>query len=245
MEFRNASHEDGEAMREIATRSLEASYSLSPGTIENAVRQWYGDDSLEEKIDREDGLLLVGELDGGPVAFTESVLIENDDRTTADLLWLHVHPNYRGQGFGADLFEETRDRLHEAGAADLRGRVLSINEAGNTFYKQRGFEKAGEGEIEIDGRTHTEILYVEAEPTGLQPVTTDDDTTVYVDRDDIDQGSIGAFHTVYSDEERDELYGYYCGKCDNLANAMDAMGRIECDNCGNSRKPTRWDAAYL
>lgn len=245
MEFREATREDGEAIREIAERSLEASYSLSPGTIENAVDQWYSEEELAEKLDQSDTLLIVGEHDGEPVGFTESALIEDDDRTTADLLWLHVHPDYRGQGYGDELFEETRERLREAGAADLRGRVLSINEAGNTFYKKRGFVRAGEGEIEIDGRTHTEVLYVEAEPTGLQPITAEDGTTVYVDRDDVERGSIGAFHTVYMDEGRENLYGYYCGKCDTLANAMDAMGRIECDNCGNSRKPTRWDAAYM
>jgi ribosomal protein S18 acetylase RimI-like enzyme len=245
MEFREATSDDGDAVREIAERSLEASYSLSPGTIQNAVRQWYGADELEAKLDQDGGLLLVCEFEGEVVAFTESALIENDDRTVADLLWLHVHPDYRGQGIGDELFEATRDRLRDRGAADLRGRVLSINEAGNTFYKKRGFERAGEGEIEIDGRTHTEVLYVEAEPTGLQPVTGEAGTTVYVDRDDVERGSIGGFHTVYVDEDRDELYGYYCGKCDTLANAMDAMGRIECDNCGNSRKPTRWDAAYM
>jgi len=26
---------------------------------------------------------------------------------------------------------------------------------------------------------------------------------------------------------------------------MDAMGRMECGTCGNQRRPTRWDSAYL
>jgi hypothetical protein len=26
---------------------------------------------------------------------------------------------------------------------------------------------------------------------------------------------------------------------------MDSMGRIVCNNCGNKRKATRWDASYL
>jgi len=51
--------------------------------------------------------------------------------------------------------------------------------------------------------------------------------------------------TSGGDEGRSDRYGYYCGNCDRLANAMDSMGRVECNECGNARKPTRWDAAYL
>jgi ribosomal protein S27AE len=50
---------------------------------------------------------------------------------------------------------------------------------------------------------------------------------------------------VFAEEEVDDRYGYFCSNCNTLANAMDSMGRIECDSCGNVRKPLRWDAAYL
>jgi hypothetical protein len=26
---------------------------------------------------------------------------------------------------------------------------------------------------------------------------------------------------------------------------MDSMERLECNDCGNQKKPVRWDAAYL
>jgi ribosomal protein S18 acetylase RimI-like enzyme len=243
MEVRAATPDDQEAVMEIAERSLEASYTLSPQTIEGTVHQWYDEAEYTEKVDREDMLFLLAEHEGEAVAFTETVI--HDDETGADLLWLHVHPDYRGEGIGSDLFDAVRDRLHDRGITQLRGRVLSMNEVGNTFYKQRGFEKVGEGEVEIDGSPYTEALYLEAEPEGLEPRTTDDGQTVYIDHDDVDEGSAGPFHVVYVDEAREEKYGYHCGKCDSLANAMDAMGRIECGECGNSRKPTRWDAAYM
>jgi len=243
MEVREATLDDQSAIQEIAERSLQASYTLSPQTIEGTVHQWYDDEEYTEKLDREDMLILVAEDGGDAVGFTEVVV--HDDEAGADLLWLHVHPDHRGGGIGSDLFEAVRSRLQDRGIPQLRGRVLSMNEIGNAFYDDHGFEKVGEGEVEIDGRTYTEALYVEAEPTGLQPITTPEGQTVYVDNDDVDQGSIDVFHVVYNDEARTEQYGYYCGKCESLANAMDAMGRIECDTCGNSRKPTRWDAAYM
>ncbi|WP_245626069.1 DUF5816 domain-containing protein, partial [Haloparvum sedimenti] len=38
--------------------------------------------------------------------------------------------------------------------------------------------------------------------------------------------------------------GFYCGNCGSLDTAMDTMGRIECNECGNIRKPEEWDAAH-
>ena len=243
MEVRAATPDDQRAVMEIAERSLQASYTLSPGTIEGTVQQWYDDEDYAEKVERDDMLFLLVELEGEPVGFTETVI--HDDENGADLLWLHVHPDYRGEGIGSALFDAVRDRLREMDISQLRGRVLSMNEIGNTFYQDKGFEKVGEGEVEIDGSPYTEAIYLEAEPEGLEPRTTESGQTVYIDYDDVDPGSMEPFHGVYTDQDRDEKYGYHCGKCDSLANAMDAMGRIECSECGNSRKPTRWDAAYM
>jgi len=242
MEVREATVDDQDAIREIAKRSLEASYSLSPQAIESGITQWFGQDEFAEKVADDDILLFVAEVDGEPVAFSENALLGDGE---ADVLWLHVHPDYRGEGIGSDLFETAQERLADHGVTHLRGRVLSINQAGNVFYQNMGFEKVGEGEVRIDDSPYTEAIYLESEPEGLQPLTTDDGETVYVDHDDVDRGSVANFHVVYTDQDREEKYGYHCAKCDSLANAMDSMGRIECGNCGNSRKPTRWDASYM
>jgi ribosomal protein S18 acetylase RimI-like enzyme/ribosomal protein S27AE len=241
MDVRRAELSDAEAIRAVARRSLEASYTLSPQTIEGAVTQWYADDTLAEKLEDGDRLVLVAERDGEVVGFTESQIVEDGE---GDLLWLHVDPDFRGEGIGKSLFGATRDRLTDIGADRLRGRVLRDNPTGNTFYEDVGFVKAGEGTVTIDGTDYVENLYVE-EPGRMDTVTTEDGEEVYVDHDDVDRGSVAPFMTVYSDSERTNRYGYFCSNCGNLANAMDAMGRIECPTCGNQRKPTRWDAAYL
>jgi len=72
-----------------------------------------------------------------------------------------------------------------------------------------------------------------------------EDGTVYAAYNERDHGSTGPFYIVYSDPERTERYGYVCGACSSLAVSMDAMGRVECSDCANSRKPMDWDAAYL
>ncbi|UPV74325.1 DUF5816 domain-containing protein [Halorussus limi] len=78
----------------------------------------------------------------------------------------------------------------------------------------------------------------------MDATTTTDGRTVYVARGEGDRGSKGQFFVVYGDEARENRYGYLCGNCERIDNAMDPMGRIECNVCGNVRKPTEWDAAH-
>jgi hypothetical protein len=78
----------------------------------------------------------------------------------------------------------------------------------------------------------------------LERVVTDDGRAVYVDRTDAERGSDGPFSTVYVGDDRDVRWGYFCENCGSLDNAMDTMGRIVCNGCGNLRKPDQWDAAH-
>ena len=240
MEIREATTDDGPAVRSIALRSMEASYSLSPSTIESAIMQWYGVDSFADLLDDDEVLLLVAERDGEPVAFSESALIE--DR--GDIHWIHVAAMHRGEGLGQALYEATRERLEGAGAETIRGLVLAMNSEGNRFWEQRGLEKVGEGTVEVDGTAFVENIYVDEDSVELKPVVVDD-RQLYIDRGDIDRGSEGPFYTAYTDENRENRYSYYCGNCDTLITSMDTMGRLSCEECGNQLKPTRWDAAYM
>ncbi|MFB6232988.1 MAG: GNAT family N-acetyltransferase [Haloarculaceae archaeon] len=242
MDFREARPDDRAAIREITRRSLETSYSLSPTTIEGAVEEWYSPEQYAEKLDDGDTLLLVCEVDD-IVGFSEAVLIAEGGQ--ADLLWLHVHPDHRGQGIGERLYEQTEQRLTEMGADYLRGRVLADNQLGSTFYEQRGFQHVDEETIEIDDDNYVEYIYSNAVSRQLQSLVTDDGRVVYVDRTDEEVGSDAPFNVVLEDPNGESHYGYFCANCEALANAMSANGRIKCGSCGNTRKPTRWDASYL
>jgi hypothetical protein len=78
----------------------------------------------------------------------------------------------------------------------------------------------------------------------MNATTTGDGETVYVAREEGERGSKGPFFVVYRGEDRERRYGYFCDNCERIDNAMDAMGRIECNVCGNIRKPIEWDAAH-
>lgn len=77
--------------------------------------------------------------------------------------------------------------------------------------------------------------------------TTDDEITDGGDHLDVDwteptRGSSAPFYIAYRDDER---YGWVCGACRTHDVAVGPMGRIMCNECGNTRKPTEWDPAYL
>ena len=78
----------------------------------------------------------------------------------------------------------------------------------------------------------------------METVSADDGTTLYLATDERLSGQAGSFLAAYRSDDRASLYGWYCEHCGSLDNAMDTMGRIKCNECGNLRKPDQWDAAH-
>lgn len=78
----------------------------------------------------------------------------------------------------------------------------------------------------------------------MEPQTTDDGLTGHVAEDESEIGSTGPFYIVYKTDDRDDRLGYLCSNCGTMDNAMDPMGQIVCNECGNTRRPEEWDAAH-
>jgi hypothetical protein len=78
----------------------------------------------------------------------------------------------------------------------------------------------------------------------LESATTHTGDSVYVDRSTPERGAKGPFYPAYRSEDRDRRWGYYCDHCESFDVAVDTMGRVECNDCGNIRKPDEWDAAH-
>jgi hypothetical protein len=81
-------------------------------------------------------------------------------------------------------------------------------------------------------------------PTDMERCDGPDGTPLFVDPTEAEIGSKGPFHVAFRDEDRSRRWGYYCTNCGTFDNAMDAMGRIQCNECSNVRKPDEWDAAH-
>ncbi|MXV63978.1 GNAT family N-acetyltransferase [Natronorubrum sp. JWXQ-INN-674] len=249
MEIREATDDDIDAIRSIAERSLNSTYTefLEEETIDDAIEQWYGD-SFRDELDGDHSLVLVVERDGEVVGFSQNDLI-GQRYGTGRILWLHIDPDHREGGTGVRLLVRTREKLLEEGADHIQCLVLEDNEGGNEFYRDHGFEQAGQREVEIGDETFTENVYAESEigdeGWGAVDELEVDGETVYVSYGEAARGEKSPFYGAYESDAKEELYAWFCGNCDSLDNTMDTMGRIECNVCGNRRKATRWDASYL
>jgi hypothetical protein len=78
----------------------------------------------------------------------------------------------------------------------------------------------------------------------MDTATTPAGDVVFVDRSTGDRGTKGRFFVAYTSAEAETRYGFCCEHCGAVDAAMDTMGRIECNVCGNVRKPEEWDAAH-
>ena len=244
MNVREATPEDAAAIRDVAGESLRTSYNaLDDDVIETALEKWYGEEAMSEKFDDENVLFLVVEEEGGTAAgFSQSYIQEDDGQ----IQWLHVAPDERGAGLGTTLLDVTRDTLAGRGVERITGAVLAANEEGNEFYREHGFTMVDQRTIEVGEEFHAENVYADVvvEDGELESVETPDGT-LYVDRDDPTRGKLAPFYPAYRSQEGSERYGWFCGNCNTVDNAVDTMDRIVCNECGNVHKADRWDAAYL
>ncbi len=250
MQIRPAEQADIDGIRQLARVSTEASYghALDEAVIAEAVESWYGQEELGEEIEDDNAVFLVADDDKEIVGFVQSYLVERRE-PVGEIDWLHVAPDERGRGIGHDLLTRCERELRGHGVERIEGRVLTANEAGTEFYEEEGFNTAGERGVDIGEETFTERVYSKfLDGTGDQLLTerrTDEDGNVmYVALDEADRGGKAPFYVTYDDRERTERRGFLCGACDGVVETMDAMGRAEC-HCGNRRKATRWDSAYL
>lgn len=247
MELTTDEESDGETFRDIAGRSMRASYSLSPEQIENVVHTEFGDERVAERAENDDEVVVTAEQDDQMVGFATGTVTDADD---GEIGWLFVAPEARGQEIGTQLFEEVREELESRGAETVRAAVLSENEEGEMFFEQFGLEQTGSRDMDIGDQDFATHIYGphgdESDQELHKPdtVTTEDGDTVYTGDEEL-SGKQAPFLVLYEDEDRTEQYGFFCTNCGTMANAADGLDRVDCDTCGNESRPDEWDGGYL
>jgi len=78
----------------------------------------------------------------------------------------------------------------------------------------------------------------------MDQVAGPDGRTLYVARSEPLRGSKGPFYVVYAAPDRQSRWGFFCSNCETVDNAVDPMGRIQCNRCSNLHKAEEWDAAH-
>ncbi|MFC4359737.1 GNAT family N-acetyltransferase [Halobium salinum] len=145
------------AIRALARRAWDATYEdlLDETTVAETVAEWYADDALREALDTPGTAFLVAEAGEDLLGFCHGVVLEDE----GDVLRMYVDPDHWGEGVGTALHERLRDDLLDFNMRRMRAIVLADNDIGNEFYRGLGFEKTGEGDVELGGETYTENVY--------------------------------------------------------------------------------------
>ncbi len=78
----------------------------------------------------------------------------------------------------------------------------------------------------------------------MDQVTGPNDETLYMDPHSGKRGQKGPFFVVYTDAEQSNRWGFFCSNCETTDNAVDSMGRVQCNVCSNRTKAEEWDAAH-
>ena len=78
----------------------------------------------------------------------------------------------------------------------------------------------------------------------MEAFTGPDDRSLFVSYDEGQRGLEAPFYVVYADSDGENRWGFQCGNCNSVDTAVDPMGRIQCNQCGNRTKAEEWDAAH-
>lgn len=156
MEIRPATTDDNEAIREVARDAWHDTYDeLSSDVIDETIDDWYADEELERALETAGTAVLVAETDDGIVGFTHGV-VQGDE---GDVLRMYVHPDHQREGIGTALHERLRADLEDFNMNRMRAIDLASNDGGRAFYEELGFERTGDGEVEIGDEERREVVY--------------------------------------------------------------------------------------
>jgi endonuclease-3 len=139
---------DAESVRRVHERALRAS---AIEFVEDAPAD--ADLRRIEEAYLPEGEFLVGTVDGQVVA-TGGFSPRSDDRRTADLRRMRVHPDHQRRGYGAALLAALERQARDRG---FEGAWLETNAdlgAARRLYESMGYRQTGETIVEgADGRT--------------------------------------------------------------------------------------------
>ncbi|KKF39523.1 GCN5 family acetyltransferase [Halorubrum saccharovorum] len=249
MNIRAAESDDREQIRAITRDSLQSSYSLSPEQIETILEEEFDDAAITDLLDDAETTVLVVEetVDGDEVV---RGFITVEVGTAATIRWLHVDPAARGEGIATALLDRVREQFSEKPIAAY---ILDDAVEGGEFLKGFGLKQSGHEQMLVGGEEFDVTVFAEgqstesaSEPTVAVPESvTADGADRPVDRDETVPGSEAPFFTVYTADDEEDAYGYFCSQCGGTNVSTDGLDRLECGNCGNVHLADEWDDAYL
>lgn len=155
MNIRHAEIDDVKEIRRVAMESWLDTYTslVSEKSIKEVVDDWYDTHELLDQV--EDPVFFVAEDKDQIVGFIHASVGE-----TSHLHRLYLKPDYQRKGFGTELYRKMEDKLEEYEVEEIELEVLTGNEKGLGFYRDKGFKEKAEREVELKGEKVLEKVMI-------------------------------------------------------------------------------------
>lgn len=115
---------------------------LSEESIREVVDEWYDTHDLHNQV--EDAVFFVAEVHDKIVGFIHASV-----KGKSHLHRLYIEPGYQRKGLGTQLYDRMEQELENYNADSIELEVLSGNEKGLGFYREKGFEEKSEKKVEL------------------------------------------------------------------------------------------------
>ncbi|MFB6113677.1 MAG: GNAT family N-acetyltransferase [Halodesulfurarchaeum sp.] len=245
MRIRNAQPEDVPGLTAVARSALRSccEHALGASRIESVTEDWYSRDRLFEIAEDESAEILVAESEETIVALAD--LGVSTDGDVGLIRRFLVDPDVLESSVPSELLAASEEHLFDRDVLRVEVSLLEPEDALVDICLDNGFVDDEEGTTTVGETELGERRLVKFTPTNdshlVVPKPTDEGT-FYIAFDEGRRGSKGAFFAAYRDEHRDHRFGFFCDNCESIQTTMDSMGRVACSSCGNTSKPTQWDA---
>lgn len=244
MQIRSATSNDAAALRSLARDALESCCGefLTEDQRGQLAEEWYGQEALDTLLEDEDGAVLVADRDD--TVMGAAALSAPEDGSVGTIRHVHVRPEAE-ESVWRELLSAAESRLFERDLVRVEVLVPGANSALVEAVRAADYDQGETTITRLAGTpidVHTYFTIVPDDQRHLVVPKHVDDETVYVAFDEGRRGGTGAFFAAYREPDRNRRYGFYCDNCGSVDTTMDTMGRIACSTCGNTAKPTQWDA---
>lgn len=159
--IRKAEPKDAPALGHIQVTSWRSAFRniASDDYLDNFVSAEHQTDNWKEILADAEQVVFVAELGGQPIGYAWAH--REDDESIAwdaELISMHLLPEYKRQGIGSRLFAAAAQQLKEQGCQSVYLWVLEENHPSRKFYEALGGELAGKHQVDL-GRDLTEVAY--------------------------------------------------------------------------------------
>lgn len=160
--IRKAESKDAPALGRIQVMSWRSAFRniASDAYLDNMVNEEHQAEDWKEILADAEQVIFVAEKENQLVGYAWAHKEDNQEIPwDAELISMHILPEYKRQGLGRRLFAATAKQLKQKDCKSICLWVLEDNSPSRRFYEALGGQLSGRHQIELGDKHLTEVAY--------------------------------------------------------------------------------------